>query len=107
MRPDQVEITFELESRPARPPDYESQKRAAGELARFARERPDELLPGFVAPGAGGADSAGISLCEPAEKSAGVFRWHYLSGLHAPFNGATTLGISAHAGSVLTGADRF
>jgi transcriptional regulator with GAF, ATPase, and Fis domain len=92
LRPEQVDITFDLAHRSARAPDYESQKRAVGELVRFANEQPNELLARFVAVARElcVADSAGVSLYEPDQQSAGVFRWHHLSGVLAPFNGATT-----------------
>jgi transcriptional regulator with GAF, ATPase, and Fis domain len=92
LRPEQVDITPQLAGRPTRAPDYECQKRAIAELARLARERPNELLGRFVelARELCGAESAGISLYEPDQQSAGVFRWHHLSGVLSPFNGATT-----------------
>jgi hypothetical protein len=92
LSPDQVEITAELASRTARQPDYTSQKRAISELAHLASEQPSALLPRFVALARElcGADSAGISLYEPATQSAGLFRWHHLSGTLSPFNGTTT-----------------
>jgi GAF domain-containing protein len=92
LKPEQVDITSVLAHRTAREPDYESQKRAVGELLQLASERPNELLARFVALGREfcGAESAGISLYESDPQSAGVFRWHYLSGTLAPFTGATT-----------------
>lgn len=90
--PEQVDITVRLADRSRRDPDYQSQKRAVHELARIANERPSELLGRLVelAREVCGAESAGISLYEPAPPSAGVFRWHHLSGVLAPFDGATT-----------------
>ena len=92
LRPDQVDITPQLAHRPARPPDYESQKHAVGELLRLASEQPNELMARFVAVARElcGAESAGISLYEADRQSAGVFRWHHLSGVLAPFDGTTT-----------------
>jgi GAF domain-containing protein len=92
LRPDQVDITPVLEQRPSRPSDYESQKRAVAELLRVAVEQPNELLGRFVglARELCDADSAGISLFEADAQTAGIFRWHHLSGVLAPFNGATT-----------------
>ena len=92
LRPDQVDITPVLEHRPARAPDYESQKHAVSELVRLASERPNELLARFVelARELCAAESAGVSLYEADRQSAGVFRWHHLSGVLAPFNGETT-----------------
>jgi hypothetical protein len=88
----QVDITPQLLRRPTRPPDYNAQKRAIGELIHLPKERPNELLGRFVelARELCGAVSAGISLYEPDEQSAGVFRWHHVSGVLSPFNGATT-----------------
>ncbi len=92
LRPDQVDITLQLTHRPARLPDYEAQKRAVHELMRLTRERPGELLGRFVefAKELCDAESAGISLFEPDQQSAGVFRWHHLSGVLSRFTGATT-----------------
>jgi GAF domain-containing protein len=90
--PNQVDITSVLVHRPCRTPDYQLQKQAVSELLQIANERPSELLVRFVAIARElcGAESAGISLYEPDGKSAGVFRWHHLSGTLAPFTGATT-----------------
>jgi hypothetical protein len=92
LHPDQVDITPELQRRPLREPDYEAQKRAVAELMHFASDRPHEVLARFVvlARELCGAESAGISLYEPDARSAGVFRWHHLSGTLAQFSGATT-----------------
>ena len=92
LRPEQVDITSELARRSPRAPDYEAQKRAVSELMRLASEQPNELLARFVAVARDlcGAESAGISLYEAVPQSAGIFRWHHLSGVLAPFNGATT-----------------
>jgi GAF domain-containing protein len=90
--PETVDITRELARRPARAPDYKAQKHAIGELTRLSSERPDDVLGRLVslARELCGAESAGISLYEPDPHSAGVFRWHHLSGVLAQFNGATT-----------------
>jgi GAF domain-containing protein len=92
LQPDQVDITAQLAHRPVRAPDYKSQKRAVRELVQLASERPDELLGRFVevARELCGAESAGVSLYEADQQSAGVFRWHHLSGVLATFSGATT-----------------
>ena len=92
IHPDQVDITPELARRPPRAPDYEAQKRAVTELMQLGHERPDDVLGRLVvlARELCGADSAGISLYEAAPPSAGVFRWHHLSGVLMPFDGATT-----------------
>lgn len=92
VQPAQVDITPQLMERVGRLPDYDTQKHAVSELVKLASERQDALLARFVglARELCGAESAGISLYEPDTKSAGVFRWYHLSGVLAPFTGATT-----------------
>src|SRR5277367_5061165 len=86
-----VFITDELERRPAKKTDYLQEKLALQELAARMVEQPEEVLPRFVdlAMEMTGGVSAGLSLYEE-NPAPGVFRWQYLRGLLAPFNGATT-----------------
>lgn len=86
-----VFITDALYARPAKAPDYLEEKRALQELAALMAERPDEVLPRYVdlAMRVTGGVSAGLSLLEP-EPAPGVFRWRYLRGVLASFEGATT-----------------
>ncbi len=91
-RPDPVYIPAHGAHRPGRAPDYKSQKQAIRELLRLSSERQSGFLGRFVEVTRElcGAESAGISLYEADRQSAGVFRWHHLSGVLATFNGATT-----------------
>jgi two-component sensor histidine kinase len=87
----EVFITEELQRRPPKKTDYLQEKIALQDLAARMGERPEELLPHFVDLAMAMTDgiSAGLSLYEP-DPAPGVFRWQYLRGLLAPFNGATT-----------------
>lgn len=86
-----VFITDELVRRPPKRIDYLKEKLALQELAAMMANRPEEVLPHFVdlALEITGGVSAGLSLFE-ASPAPGVFRWQYLRGMLAPFNGATT-----------------
>lgn len=82
---DDVLITGELESRPSRTPDHESESRALGLLAREMAsnapamlEKCAELVMELCR-----ADSAGISILEPGGTS-GMFRWYAAVGGFAP-----------------------
>lgn len=84
-------ITDELHSRPPKKTDYQKEKLALQDLASHMANKPEEVLPRFVdlAMEMTGAVSAGLSLYEP-QPAPGVFRWTYLRGELAPFDGATT-----------------
>jgi len=86
-----VFITDELERRPPKKTDYLQEKLALQDLAARMADRPEEVLPRFVdlAMEMTGGVSSGLSLFEE-NPSPGVFRWQYLRGVLAPFNGATT-----------------
>ncbi len=86
-----VFITDELERRPPKKTDYLREKLALQDLAARMADQPEEVLPRFVdlAMEITGGVSAGLSLYEESP-SPGVFRWQYLRGVLAPFNGATT-----------------
>lgn len=86
-----VFITPELHRRAPRKTDYLREKLAIQELAQRMAAEPEQVLPRFVelAMELTGGASAGVSLYEE-NPSPGVFRWHYLHGTLAPFNGATT-----------------
>ena len=83
--------TDELMQRPARRTDYLREKLAMQDLAAQMADHPEEVLPHFVdlAMELTGGVAAGISLYEK-DPMPGVFRWRYLRGLLAPFEGATT-----------------
>lgn len=87
-----VYITDELARRPAAKVDYLREKLALQDLARQMVDQPDHVLPRLVslAMEACDAASAGLSLYEPVEGTAGVFRWHHLVGILERFNGTTT-----------------
>ena len=83
--------TDELMQRPARRTDSLREKQAMQDLAAQMADHPEEVLPHFVdlAMELTGGVAAGISLYEK-DPMPGVFRWRYLRGLLAPFEGATT-----------------
>ncbi|HWT31033.1 MAG TPA: HWE histidine kinase domain-containing protein [Propylenella sp.] len=85
-----VFITEELDLRAPKAPDHLREKRALQDLAARMADHPEEVLPRFVdlAMEMTGAVSAGLSLYEGDE--AGTFRWRYLRGILAPFEGAAT-----------------
>lgn len=84
-------ITPELEIRPPKKTDYRQEKLAVQELASRMIDRPEEILSRFVelALEITGAAAGGLSLYEE-QPAPGVFRWKYLHGRLAPFEGATT-----------------
>lgn len=86
-----VFITDELDRRAPKKTDYLQEKLAIQDLASRMADQPEEVLPRFVdlALEMTGGVSAGLSLYED-DPAPGVFRWHYLRGVLAPFNGATT-----------------
>ena len=86
-----VYVTSELESRKPKKTDYRREQQALQELAARMADRPEELLPRFVtlAMEMAGGISAGLSFYEE-HPAPGVFRWHHLTGVLSPFNGATT-----------------
>lgn len=83
--------TDELMRRPARRTDYLREKQAMQDLAAQMADHPEEVLPHFVdlAMDLTGGVAAGLSLYEK-DPMPGVFRWRYLRGSLAPFEGATT-----------------
>ncbi|MGH7048282.1 MAG: sensor histidine kinase [Stellaceae bacterium] len=86
-----VFITDELGRRAPKKTDYLQEKLALQDLAARMADQPEEVLPRFVdlALEMTGGVSAGLSLYEE-NPAPGVFRWQYLRGVLAPFNGATT-----------------
>jgi hypothetical protein len=89
--------------------DYLQEKMALQELAARMADQPEEVLPRFVdlALEMTGGVSGGLSLYEE-EPAFGVFRWQYLRGLLAPFNGgdnpAGLQPVGHHAGPQWPGA---
>lgn len=86
-----VIVTHELEQRPDTGLDHRQVKAAIQELAARMVDGPDRVLPRFVslAMQLGEGVSSGISVSEP-DASPPVFRWAFLEGSLAAFNGATT-----------------
>jgi PAS domain S-box-containing protein len=86
-----VFITDELDRRAPKKTDYLQEKLALQDLAARMVDQPEEVLPRFVdlALEMAVGVSAGLSLYEE-NPPPGVFRWQYLRGVLAPFNGATT-----------------
>jgi GAF domain-containing protein len=87
---DKVIVTDELASRRRVEVDATRLKKALLDLASRMSEDPGEILERFVdlAMDIGGGISAGISVLEDATPS--VFRWQFLRGSLAAFEGATT-----------------
>ncbi|BBK35182.1 histidine kinase [Allostella sp. ATCC 35155] len=86
-----VFITEALTRRPARKADHLQEKQALQELAARMVDEPAAVLPRFVdlAMAMTGGTAAGISLYEGGPPP-GLFRWHYLRGRLARFDGAVT-----------------
>lgn len=86
-----VLITDELQSRPIDKADFEIEKLAFQDLAQEMVDRPEEVLPTLVerAMEESGADSAGISLLEPAPPGPDILRWHHGVGRYAGNSGIT------------------
>lgn len=86
-----VFITDKLHRRAPKKTDYLQEKLALQDLAMRMADQPEEVLPRFVdlAMEMAGGVSAGLSLYEE-QPAPGVFRWQYLRGALAQFNGATT-----------------
>lgn len=89
--PDDLYITSELKRRPAGTVDHLRAKQALHDLAARMVDHPEEVLPRFVelAMELTGGVSAGLSLYEE-NPAPGLFRWRYLHGALASFDGATT-----------------
>ena len=87
----EVFITAELARRPPKRTDYLQEKLALQDLAARMADNPGEVLPRFVelAMQVTGGVSAGLSLYEE-EPAPGVFRWRFLCGCLAAFEGTTT-----------------
>jgi two-component sensor histidine kinase len=88
---DDVIVTHELDRRPDTELDQRQVTAAIQELAAHMVDGPDRVLPRFVslAMKLGGGVSSGISVSEP-HAAPPVFRWAFLEGSLAAFNGATT-----------------
>lgn len=86
----QVYCTDELMQRPARRADYLREKQAMQDLAAQMADHPEEVLPHFVdlAMELTGGTAAGLSLYEK-DPMPGIFRWRYLRGALAQFEGTS------------------
>jgi two-component system CheB/CheR fusion protein len=100
---DEVLITDELARRPARAADYEAENRALSTLAHAMASHPGDVLRRLVelVTELCGADSAGISILEPADDE-GVLRWHATAGAFAPHLGTTMPRSASPCGAVLS-----
>ncbi len=89
--PPDLFITDRLDIRPLRQSDYMLEGRAIQELAFKMGDEPGAVLPQYVdlALVITGAVTGGVSLWE-SERDPGTFRWHYLRGRLAAFEGSTT-----------------
>jgi len=85
-----IDITAELQSRPARAPDYRAENEALVKIVSAMEASPETVLQTLVdsALSLCDADSAGISIEESSGENA-VFRWHATAGVFAPFKGGT------------------
>jgi len=86
-----VIVTGDLDRRPAPESDHAQVKRAIQDIASKMAYSAEEVLPRFVdlAMELGGGVAAGISILEREPKPQ-VFRWTFLRGSLAAFEGATT-----------------
>jgi PAS domain S-box-containing protein len=84
-RVDDVLITAELASRPARPANYKAESEALGLLAQEMATNPRGVLQkcAELVMELCHADSAGISILDPGG-TGGTFRWHAAAGAFAP-----------------------
>jgi DNA-binding CsgD family transcriptional regulator len=89
---DDLLITSELRTRRKRRRQELVKRSALQELSRRIGDDPSDVLRRFVelAMQLCGGGSAGISVYEPQSESAGIFRWHALTGRAARHNGETT-----------------
>jgi hypothetical protein len=90
--PRDLYITLDLHRRAAKAVDPFAEKLALQDIAAQMIDQPEQLLPKLVlrAMQITGAVSAGISAFEEQEGTPGIFRWRYLHGELARFDGATT-----------------
>lgn len=88
---DDTYVTAELDRRPSPESDHRKIKQAIQELAAHMVDGPEMVLPRFVelAMQATGGVSAGISIAD-LDASPPTFRWAFLKGSLAAFEGATT-----------------
>lgn len=86
-----VYITDEMYRRAPKTADYQQENLALQDLARQMLDRPEAVLPRLVDLAIELCDgvAGGLSLYE-ANPAPGIFRWHYLRGTLASFDGATT-----------------
>ncbi|MEG3166154.1 PAS domain-containing protein [Sphingomonas sp. PB2P19] len=99
---DGVIITGELDCRPSRTPDYQSESQALTSLAEAMGSRPDTVLQRLVevAIELTHCDSAGISLLEPGGEQ-GTFRWVASAGAWSPYRDGTMPREASPCGEVI------
>jgi len=97
-----VIATSELEHRPARAPDFESESRALAGLMRALRDADTNILQKLAETALllCRAQSAGVSI-EEEEQGNRVFRWHGAAGRWAPLRGGTMPREFSPCGTVL------
>lgn len=102
MSPEDVITTAELDRRPARAPDFESESRALVGLMRALREADANVLQQLAETALDlcRAQSAGVSI-EEEERGLRVFRWHGAAGRWARFLGETVPRDASPCGTVL------
>ena len=100
---DEVLITEELFSRPARHPNYEAENRALVNLARAMADSPQDILQKLAETALDlcDAETAGISLLELSDSGEEIFRWRALAGTHGDQLGGTTPRGFSPCGTVL------
>jgi hypothetical protein len=89
---DEVLLRNEIGRRPIRRPEIDAENATYLMLAEELRAGPTQLLQTLMdaAVSLCNADTAGVSLLEPAEDGPGIFRWTTLSGRLAPYINGTT-----------------
>lgn len=98
---DDVLITDELRSRPARVPDFEGEARSQSELAEVMAESPEKVFQALAETALRlcRAGSSGISVWDQSEPE--VFRWRAVAGAYASYLGGTLPRDFSPCGTVL------
>jgi transcriptional regulator with GAF, ATPase, and Fis domain len=98
-----VICTQELNTRPARQPDFEALSAALITLTQTLAKRPDKILQQLVETALKlcGSHSAGLSLLEEGQDGRKIFRWHGMAGQFSPHLWGTTPREFSPCGTVL------
>lgn len=99
---EKVLVTYKLDQRPSRAPDYEAVNKAIQAMDALVAESPKEILQQLVdtALSLCRADSAGVSILE-AHSTSDNFRWHAIAGKFAHNVGGGMPRWSSPCGTVL------